>query len=79
MALELRSRLQKSVGMEFPNTLAFNYPTLRKLSEFTAEKCTASGIRIDREGERGAGGDDLDGLSDKEVANMLVRELKNDN
>ncbi|VEP13356.1 hypothetical protein H1P_1960002 [Hyella patelloides LEGE 07179] len=34
MAIELKNRLQTHLGISFPITLAFEYPTIRKLSEY---------------------------------------------
>ena len=39
-SIELRNRLQSSIGIALPATLAFDYPTLETLSEFLSQKLT---------------------------------------
>ena len=37
MAIELRNRLQQSLGASLPSTVSFDYPTLEKLVNFLAQ------------------------------------------
>jgi len=41
MSVELKSRLERRIGMRLPSTLAFNYPTISEASEFIAERVAA--------------------------------------
>lgn len=46
-SIELRNRLQRTLGIALPSTLAFDYPTLETLIEFLSQKLTDVAPRTD--------------------------------
>jgi acyl carrier protein len=71
MSLELRNRLEAELGVKFPSTLAFDYPSLESLGDHVEELML---------GKRGAGAGEiqLDGLSEDQLAGLLAAELSGD-
>ena len=72
MTVELRRRLESSLQINLPTTLAFEYPTIERLTEYLAselldlERATVETVDTD---------DNLDSFSDAELAAELDREL----
>jgi myxalamid-type polyketide synthase MxaB len=86
MAVELRNRLQRSVGQTLRSTVVFDYPTIEALTDHLAEGVLSEVIGgngssdvpadLPRDGNT-VDGDSaaLDKLSEKEVARLLAEEL----
>ncbi len=80
MAVELRNRLQISLGSSIPSTVAFDYPTTADLAEFLAQdilKLTSEDTADSASGaETGSEMDStLAELSQDEIARLLAQEL----
>ncbi len=80
LALELRNRLQATIGHPLPATLAFDCPTVGALSRYLAAdvlslELTAPDAEptVDRTGQ--AAIDEVDNLSDEMAEALLAREL----
>jgi acyl transferase domain-containing protein/SAM-dependent methyltransferase/acyl carrier protein len=81
MTVELRSRLEHTVGARLPTTIAFEYPTVEALSAYLSreliqrpeEKIAVPAIAAARSAPAGAiaPATDLDDLSDDDLATML--------
>jgi hypothetical protein len=71
MSLELRNRLEAELGVKFPSTLAFDYPSLESLGDYVEELVL---------GKRGAatGETQLDALTEEQLAGLLAAELSGD-
>ncbi|HLV34405.1 MAG TPA: SDR family NAD(P)-dependent oxidoreductase, partial [Spirillospora sp.] len=79
MTLELRNRLEHSLHLKLPATLAFNYPTVAALAHYLLERLDA-----ERPEERAVetaeiasepSTDELEGLMQDEIEAMLAEEL----
>jgi hypothetical protein len=76
-SLELRNRLQSTLGCKLPSTLAFDYPTVEAVVDHLVKEvlgieyaeATASPAVILRPE------DELEGLSQAETAALLAQEL----
>lgn len=93
MAVELRNRLQTSLGTAIPASLAFDYPTIEALADYlvqTVNPSPPSGeARESLSHENGSLKDNpesnrstfvqsnLDGLSDSEAEALLISQLEN--
>jgi acyl carrier protein len=80
MSLELRNRLQSSIGQSLPSTLAFDFPTMGALVDFLAGKAlkreSVSDVNIHQYADKRAKDvAQLDELSDKEAEALLLEEL----
>jgi acyl carrier protein len=84
MALELRNRLEASVGVTLSATLVFNYPTIAAVAPFLAERLGldlgdsprgTTGAAAEAAGAASIDHGELDALSEDELAAMLAREL----
>lgn len=76
-ALDLKARLEKSLGTSLRSTLIFDYPTLEALSDHLGRevlKLDAAPLPVPA--EMAAGADPLAGLSTEEVARRLAEELE---
>jgi hypothetical protein len=78
MALELKARLEQSVGQPLPPTLVFDYPTIAAITDFLAREVLAlagaDGPAEPVPAER-APASDLDQLSEEEAELLLQEEL----
>lgn len=80
MAVELRNRLQASVGRPLPSTLAFDHPTVGAIADFLAAELgiPVAGDRVER---RDAHSPDLaiaarvSALTEEEAEALLLKEL----
>lgn len=77
MALELKNRLQQSVGQPLPATLAFDFPTIAALTSFIGEQVLRLRViepaSVPPTVTPGVG--DLDDLTEEEAAALLAEEL----
>ncbi|MGR9105454.1 MAG: type I polyketide synthase [Gammaproteobacteria bacterium] len=72
MAMELRSRLQTSIGKPLPATLVFDYPSVAELTRFLYEELTES---EEASAEFRPREEDLETLSDEELEARLLQKL----
>lgn len=77
MTVELRRRLESSLQVNLPTTLAFEYPTIERLTEYLAGEVLnlESQSADDHPAATEESDDDLDSFSDAELAAELDREL----
>jgi NAD(P)-dependent dehydrogenase (short-subunit alcohol dehydrogenase family)/acyl carrier protein len=86
MALELRNRLQRSVGRSLRSTLAFDYPTIDAIAKHVAsdvlemelESTAAASAAVAVESNAAAVGDlllDIENLSDEEVDKLFASRV----
>jgi polyketide synthase 12 len=89
MALELRKRLETSLGITLPATVAWRFPTLQAMTPFLAEQMgialhgDAESVPVSRAGAGGSGGPEqeqvdlaeLEGLSDLDMEALLLAKL----
>jgi len=80
MSLELRNRLQITLGQSLPATLAFDFPTLGSLSDYVAGKVlmqkSAEDIQLPQPSDRCARNlAELNELTDEEAEALLLEEL----
>ncbi len=82
MAVELRNRLQTSLGRSLPTTLAFDYPTIEALAVFLDAAGQADGVSDPVQVEAAAAPDadaallaQVDELSDDQVSAWLDEML----
>jgi acyl transferase domain-containing protein len=78
LAIELRNRLQGSLGRSLPSTLVFDYATLDALVEHLLQALPAA-APVEKSSAVGTGAgtaaDDLEGLSDADVRALLDERL----
>jgi aryl carrier-like protein len=75
-AVELRNRLQASVGRPLPSTLAFDHPTVEAIADFLGEVLeVATGSGIANGAERSSVELAVETLSDEEAEALLRQEL----
>ena len=74
MAVELRNRLQSSLGRSLPSTVAFDHPTPGDLSAYLATLVLEPAMPAAAEAPRAAN-DDLATMSDSEVESVFAEEL----
>ncbi len=77
MALELRNRLESSLGLTLSATLVWNYPTITALAPFLADTLRLPvEAAVEIVAEPVAMEDELDNLSESEMAELLAQELQ---
>jgi acyl transferase domain-containing protein/SAM-dependent methyltransferase/acyl carrier protein len=84
MTVELKNRLQKSLGRTLPSTLVFDYPTTAALAEYLEKEALSFDEQKDGAVENDANGNqqspaikELDELSEEAAEAMLLEELSN--
>lgn len=86
MAVELRGRLERSLGVPLPSTLTFNYPTIRALTDYLlkevlqfdsppASEQTAL-IHVAAPAKTASVDQPSDGLSEDEISILLLEKLE---
>ncbi len=84
MAVELKNRLQSSLGRSLPATLAFEYPTLEALTGYLAAEVLALGVPAKAQVETKKKDEDqqaailaeVEQLSDDQTEESLLKELE---
>ncbi len=87
MSVELKGRLESSVGKPLPSTLTFNYPTIADLARYLdesvlapaaapAQSSTPAAQPAAEEAEQAAPTPDVDDLSEDDLAALLASKLK---
>ncbi len=81
LAVELRNKLQKSIGQTLRSTLLFNYPTLEALTTHLLEELQLPELPSEEEYPSIIANESdedsyLDRLSDNELADLLVKKLR---
>ena len=74
MAVELKNLLESSLGHTLSATLLFDYPTVEAIVDYLKEGALSSAFPS-KESEAVSAHDELEGVSDDEIADMLAREL----
>jgi NAD(P)-dependent dehydrogenase (short-subunit alcohol dehydrogenase family)/SAM-dependent methyltransferase/acyl carrier protein len=75
MSIELRQRLEKDIGRSLPSTLTFNYGSARALADYLVG-IIAGGAAADLVTPTPADPDDLEAMSEDELASALTRQLE---
>jgi NAD(P)-dependent dehydrogenase (short-subunit alcohol dehydrogenase family)/acyl carrier protein len=79
MSVQLKGRLEESIGCALPATLTFTYPTVHALTDFLLSKVlklsTTGKADVESFGGNAEADEDLANLSDEEIKNMLSAEL----
>jgi acyl transferase domain-containing protein/acyl-CoA synthetase (AMP-forming)/AMP-acid ligase II/acyl carrier protein/short-subunit dehydrogenase len=75
MAIELKNSIETQTGISLPNTLLFEYPNIKSLSEFILSELIVSDKKeptavINKDNDK-----ELDLLSEQELAELLVQEI----
>jgi acyl carrier protein len=84
MAVELKNRLQSSLGCSLPTTLAFEYPTLEALTGYLATEVLALSVPAKAQAETRKKDEDqqaailaeVEQLSDDQTEESLLKELE---
>ena len=79
MVVELRNRLQTSLGAKLPSTLVFEHPTIEALSTFLAQEVLSlapPATGSEPEPATPSAAERLEELSQKELSDSLLKELK---
>ncbi|WP_281560635.1 type I polyketide synthase [Thalassomonas sp. RHCl1] len=74
-AVEVKDRLERDIGCKLRSTLAFDYPTIRKMAAYLVETLFAGSVQQAVEPEQGEAEAGLEDLSEKELAEMLMQEI----
>jgi phthiocerol/phenolphthiocerol synthesis type-I polyketide synthase C len=79
MAIELKTRLQTSFGLNLPNTLAFEYPNIEALANFFSSQLSER-WHLNGNGNqpsiRSVQPDAIEDLSEDELASLLAKKLE---
>jgi acyl transferase domain-containing protein/NAD(P)-dependent dehydrogenase (short-subunit alcohol dehydrogenase family)/SAM-dependent methyltransferase/acyl carrier protein len=84
MALELKGRLERSLGLQLPSTLTFNYPNVRALADYILSEVLKFGSESTPEmthpiptvAQTQSDSHPTDDLSEDEIANLLLKRLE---
>jgi len=83
MTVQLRNRLETSLGHSLPPTLAFEYPTVNALTDFVADKVIKleDGVATPelnslREDAKPVSEIEQEELSEEELVNLLAEKLE---
>jgi NAD(P)-dependent dehydrogenase (short-subunit alcohol dehydrogenase family)/SAM-dependent methyltransferase/acyl carrier protein len=79
MSVELKTRLERSVGKALPSTLTFNYPTVAELAEYLATNVLPQAVELPAPAEvpiEPTSVEDIDDLSEDDLADLLMKKLK---
>jgi acyl carrier protein len=84
MAVELKGRLERSLGQELPSTLTFNYPNIRALTEYILCEALKFAPELKAEISEPQGdptktptsSQPIDDLSEDEIALLLLKKLE---
>ncbi len=74
MAVELKNLLESSLGHTLRATLLFDYPTVEAIVDYLKEGALSSAFPL-KEEIAVSTRDELEGVSDDEIADLLAREL----
>ena len=74
-AVEVKDRLARDTGCKLRSTLAFDYPTIRRMAAYLVETLFADSMQQQLEPESPEGESGFDDLSEKELAEMLTQEI----
>jgi NADP-dependent 3-hydroxy acid dehydrogenase YdfG/acyl carrier protein len=74
-AVEVKDRLARDTGCKLRSTLAFDYPTIRRMAAYLVETLFGDSMQQQVESELPDGESGLDDLSEKELAEMLTQEI----
>ncbi len=74
MAVELKNLLESSLGHTLSATLLFDYPTVEAIVDYLKAGALSSTFPS-KEAEAVSAHDELEGVSDDEIADLLAREL----
>ncbi|AOX04464.1 hypothetical protein BJP34_22190 [Moorena producens PAL-8-15-08-1] len=82
MAVELKNRLESSLGHSIPSTVLFDYPTLEALVDYLGEDVLCYQLSVSSDSESQAveqkadfSAGDLKEMSQDEIANLLAQKL----
>jgi hypothetical protein len=67
-SVEFKNRLQNSLGITLPSTVAFDYPTVESLLDYLAQEILEINPVLEKN-------EDLADLSEDDIADLLAREL----
>ena len=87
MSVELKNRLENGLGQTLPSTLTFNYPTVAELAGYLEERLEANQVKVDETEPAPVPAaaptvaetqtaDEIDDLSEDELADLLAKRLK---
>jgi acyl carrier protein len=82
MSVELKTRLEKSIGRSLPSTLTFNYPTIAELADyllsklFPVDNVVQASQEVEIEEIVPIEEDEMDDFSEDELADLLMKKLK---
>jgi len=83
MSLEFKGRLERTLALQLPSTLTFNYPNIKALTDYilcdalkfaSESKAEISELRIDPENPSSE--QPVDDLSEDEIAHLLQKKLE---
>jgi hypothetical protein len=78
MAVELKNRLEASLGASLPSTIAYEHPDIAGLTEFICSEVLALGSTASPQAGKTqpTDEDEVDALSEEELESSLLSELK---
>ena len=80
MTVQLRTRLESTLGCSLPPTIAFEYPTLSQLAGYILQDVLhlpekSAAVETTNQSEKSQGDPELDALSDENLLDLLDDEL----